>query len=275
MIEEILKQIVKEKKQQSINTLLIRNYLKEYVQYLVLYLIYNEKKTKNLIFKGGSCLRIIYDLSRLSEDLDFDYHEKELGKKILPKLEMFLKKEIKRKYYKNLETKIQSDIRIYLKFSVLRNLGLSNISETDKLLVKIEVSNKVNPYAGLILTPISRFGFNFIIRSYDLPSLMTGKINAFLYRIWYKGKENEIDIKGRDFYDLFWFLQKKIEPNWKMLEKMTGIKNKEELKNILKKRIEKIVTPQKLAYDLGNFISDSQFVQDFSKNYLAIMNKYL
>lgn len=275
MLEEILKQIVFKKKQQSVNSLLIRNYLKEYIQYLVLYLIYNENKMKNLIFKGGSCLRVIYDLPRLSEDLDFDYNEKELGKDILSDLELFLRKEIKSKYYKELETKIQSNIRIYLKFSLLRKIGLSEASETDKLFVKIETSNKINPYANFILIPVSKFGFNFIIKSYDLSSLMTGKINALLYRIWYKGKRNEIDIKGRDFYDLFWFLQKKIEPNWKMLKKMTGIKNKEELKKVLMERIKKTVTPQKLIYDLNNFIADSQFVKDFSKNYLSIIDKYL
>jgi len=47
------------------------------------------------------------------------------------------------------------------------------------------------------------------------------------------------------------------------------------LKNVLIKKIKKAVTPQKLSYDLKNFISDDQFVDDFSKNYLLIINKYL
>lgn len=59
---------------------------------------------------------------------------------------------------------------------------------------------------------------------------MTEKINALLCRIWYKGKRYEIDIKGRDFYDLFCFYKK---------------------------------------------IVDSQFIKDFSKNYLSIIDKYL
>ncbi|MFN4213112.1 MAG: hypothetical protein ACK4FL_04110, partial [Microgenomates group bacterium] len=88
------------------------------------------------------------------------------------------------------------------------------------------------------------------------------------------GDKNEIDIKGRDFYDLFWFLQKKVEPNWRMLKKMTGIKNKNKLKKILMERIKKTVTPQKLAYDLNNFIADKQFINDFSKNYLEILKRY-
>lgn len=278
MIEQILKAIIQEKKLQGNSKSLIRNYLKEYIQYLVLSLLYNQKKMKKLVFKGGSCLRVCYGLPRLSEDLDFDYDEKITGKNILKELDEYLKKEIKNKYYSELETKIQSTIRLYLKFPFLKNLGLANESESNKLYVKIETSNKLSPFAGYILTPVSKYGFNFVVYNYDMPSLMSGKINALLFRIWFKesnNKENQIDIKGRDFYDLFWFLQKGVEPNWKMLKKTAGIKNKKELKGELIKRIKKVVTPQKLSYDLNNFISDNQFVEDFSKNYLTIIKKFL
>ncbi len=277
MIEQILKTIIQEKKLQGISKSLIRNYLKEYIQYLVLSLLYNQKKMKNLVFKGGSCLRVCYGLPRLSEDLDFDYDEKIMGKNILEELDKYLKKEIKNKYYSELETKIQSTIRLYLKFPFLNNLGLANESESNKLYVKIETSNELSPLAEYTLTPVSKYGFNFVVYSYDMPSLMVGKINALLFRVWFKeskNKENKIDIKGRDFYDLFWFLQKGVEPNWKMLKKTAGIKDKNQLKKILIKRIEKVVTPQKLSYDLNNFISDNQFVEDFSKNYLKIINKF-
>jgi len=62
MIEEILKTIVQEKRAQGISNAVIKNFLKEYLQYLVLSLLYNQKKMKNLVFKGGSCLRICFDL---------------------------------------------------------------------------------------------------------------------------------------------------------------------------------------------------------------------
>src|SRR3990167_3080723 len=83
MIEQILQEIVQEKKLQGNGKSLIRNYLKEYIQYLVLSLLYNQNKMKNLVFKGGSCLTLCFHLPRLSEDLDFDYDENILGKNIL------------------------------------------------------------------------------------------------------------------------------------------------------------------------------------------------
>src|SRR3989344_8036099 len=50
----------------------IRNALKETLQYYLLQYISQSPLTDNLIFKGGTCLRIFFDLPRLSEDLDFD-----------------------------------------------------------------------------------------------------------------------------------------------------------------------------------------------------------
>jgi len=147
MIEQILKIIVQEKKLQGNGKSLIRNYLKEYIQYLVLSLLYNQKKMKNLVFKGGSCLRICYELPRLSEDLDFDYDEKILGKNILGELDEYLKKEIKKKYYSELETKIQATMRLYLKFPFLKDLGLANVLKV------INYMSKLKPQMNLVLMP--------------------------------------------------------------------------------------------------------------------------
>jgi len=274
MLEEILKQIILEKKAQGAPKAVILNFLKEYIQYLVLNLIYNHKDFKKLVFKGGSCLRVCYVLPRLSEDLDFDY-DKKAFKTLLPFLENFLSKEIKSKYFPGLETKIQSPKRIYLKFPMLYNLAIAQRPESNKLYVKIETENKILPYAGFELTPVSQFGFNFLAYHYDLPSLMATKINALLFRLWFKGKRQEVDIKGRDFYDLFWFYKNNVKPNWRLLKKITKIKNEKELKAVLLRRIKKSVTTQKLEYDLKNFLPEQSFVSDFSKNYLEIIKNTL
>ena len=263
MLEEILKQIVLEKKSQGISNAVILNFLKEYIQHLVLSLIYNHKDFKKLIFKGGSCLRVCYNLPRLSEDLDFDCDPKVFNA-LLPNLENFLSKEIKTKYFSSLETKIQSKKRLYLKFPFLYHLGMAQKPESDKLYVKIETEDKILPDAGFELTPTSKFGFNFLAYHYDLPTLMATKIHALL-----------LDIKGRDFYDLYWFYKNNIKPNWKLLRKTTKIQNEKELKATLLERIKRSVTTQKLEYDLLNFLPEKEFVSDFSKNYLEIINKYL
>lgn len=275
MLEELLKSIVAEKKQQGVEKTVILNYLKEYIQYLTLSFLFNHKTFKKLVFKGGSCLRICYRLPRLSEDLDFDFDKKSFPDSLLEQLDEYLGGEIRAKYFSSLETKIQSTVRLYLKFPILYRLGLARKPETDKLYVKVETEAGIALLANFELTPVSRFGFNFMVNHYDLPSLMSGKIHAVLHRLWFKGSESDIDVNGRDFYDLFWFLENKVSPNWKMLVKTTGIKNEKQLKSLLKRKIEQVITPQKLSYDLKNFIADRIFVEDFSKNYLQIIKKYL
>jgi len=54
-------------------TSLFPNVLREYFQHLFLDTLYREPETKNLLFKGGTALRIIYGSPRFSEDLDFSW----------------------------------------------------------------------------------------------------------------------------------------------------------------------------------------------------------
>ena len=275
MLKQILKNLVADKKRTGAPDFVIRNFLKEYLQYPVLEFIYNNPDYKRLIFTGGSCLRICYDAPRLSEDLDFDLLEKDYRKLNLEKLAKDLEEFFKKNYLLKIAVKCQGKTRIYLKFPLLKELGLAKAAESDWLYVKIEPSKTFFRNSEIELTPVSRYGFNFLAKNYSLKFLMTGKIYAIFSRQWFKGEGNVIDIKGRDFYDLFWYFQKKAEPDYKNLKRLTGISNEEELKEKLKTRIEKDVTPQKLSYDLKNFFPDQPFVADFCKNYKKIMGKYL
>jgi len=48
-----------------------RNVIREYIQHLCLANLYKNKEAQNLLFKGGTSLRFIYQSPRFSEDLDF------------------------------------------------------------------------------------------------------------------------------------------------------------------------------------------------------------
>ena len=47
------------------------NFTREYLQELILQIIDRKGYFKNLAFVGGTALRVLYDLHRFSEDLDF------------------------------------------------------------------------------------------------------------------------------------------------------------------------------------------------------------
>jgi len=275
MLKEILENIVKEKRQAGAPNFVIKNFLKEYLQYPVLAFIYNSQDYKNFIFTGGSCLRICFNSPRLSEDLDFDLKDADYKKFKISKLEKDFKGYFKEKFLIDIETKQQGNTRLYLKFSVLKELGLAAKNESDLLYVKIEPSRGVFARPKTELQPISGFGFNFIVQRYGLEFLMTGKLNAILTRQWFRGGENEINIKGRDFYDLYWYLENKIKPDYKTLKKLINITDESQLKKQLKEKIAKNVTTRKLSYDLKNFFPNQNFVNDFCRNYKKIMEKFL
>lgn len=275
MLKEILKEIVSSKRREGIPNFVIKNFLKEYLQYPVLSFIYNNKNYKRFIFTGGSCLRICFNAPRLSEDLDFELNKNDYNKLNISIMAGLIKKYFKKNFLIDIVAKCQTNKRIYLKFPVLKDLGLAKIGESNFLYVKIEISESLFVKSKIQLTPVSYYGFNFVVRNYSLPFLMTGKLRAIFNRKWYKGDKSEIDIKGRDFYDLFWYLQKGVLPDFRNLKKFIGIANKKELKRRIKKRIEKNVTPQKLAYDLKNFFPGQDFIFDFCKNYKKIIGEFL
>jgi len=47
------------------------NRVREFLQIVILKIIYDKGFFKNIAFVGGTALRILYDLRRFSEDLDF------------------------------------------------------------------------------------------------------------------------------------------------------------------------------------------------------------
>lgn len=78
----------------------------------------------------------------------------------------------------------------------------------------------------VVTASIVRYGRSFIVRHYDLPTLFASKLAAILQRTpkgFTVGKpEERIDFKGRDLYDLDWYMQRGILPNEAMLH-LNGI----------------------------------------------------
>lgn len=276
MIKEILKNLVEEKKRQGQSNDIIRNLLKESLQFYVLDFIFNSSYGKNLILTGGGALRIGYGLNRLSEDLDLDLEwKKEINKEKLSKeiLEYFKKNQ----KFSEVEATISirgKQKKIYLKFPILYALGIAGKSESEKLYVKIEIAQNVSSCYQTKFIPVAKFNLNFLLRIYTAETLMASKIIAILKRSFKKGKGNRITFKGRDYYDFLWFLQKGLKPHLKRLKDSLGVKNKEEINSMLLGKIEGI-NPSYLKEDLLPLFEDSRFLKNYCQNYKKIVKKYL
>lgn len=183
------------------------NRLREFLQILILKIIYDLGFFKNLSFVGGTALRILYDSRRFSEDLDFSLIKKENYNfdAFTQSLEKQLKKYALETEIKPRDRNIVQNLDIKFK-NLLFELGLSNLKE-EKLFVKTEIDTNPPKGANIEISLVNKT-YVFTVAHYDLPSLYATKLHACFFRKY---------VKGRDFYDLIWYLGKKIKPNFNLL----------------------------------------------------------
>jgi len=184
--------------------------LKEALQIYVLDFLYNHPVYRQLNFYGGTCLHVVYQLNRLSEDLDLDNTAGIPLDHLESDLLTYFQKTI---LYPAVTAKTQQGekgiIRVTLKFPVLNELGLSPYPN-EALHLKVEVSNHVQ-IAIIRKLPVFSFGRSFVPACFSLESMMAGKMIACLERNFQRGNTG-IQVKGRDFYDLLWFMQRGVQP---------------------------------------------------------------
>ncbi len=186
------------------------NYLREYLQHLLLREMFDCGFLQKLIYHGGTALRMIYDLPRFSEELDFHLFGPQLEytpDEELEDIEKALKRngyqvEIKRAYSTNVK-------KIMIEFcSILYEAGISPHKER-KLNIKLEID--VNPPAGFVAEKrvIDRY-FPFVVHHHSVSCFFSGKLHAIMQRGW---------TKGRDFFDLNFILNhwKDVSPDFKFL----------------------------------------------------------
>ena len=254
----------------SRNNLYKRNLLKEYLQVVVLDFIYSHPVYSRLLFYGGSALAHCFDLQRLSEDLDFI----DETKKVKPAK---LAKDLEEYFLKRTDLPVRTTVqkfRVHLKFSILRELGLSNRSETDDLFLKVEVYSRFDFCRSYKtdIRPIFKHNRSVLIKTLDASTLMATKVRAILFRKWEKTDKRgntTVKVKGRDYFDLLWYLQKGIQPNISCIE---GIESMKDLKEKLLDMIARIDS-KSIRLDLEALIANPGFVTNMSKNMKAILER--
>lgn len=183
--------------------------LKEFLQAYTLDFLYNHPVYRKLNFYGGTCLHVIYNLNRLSEDIDLD-NSSGIDLSVLENdLLTFYRSTIG---YADVTAKTQIGEwgvrRTTLKLPILYALGLTSHAN-EPLHLKVEVSQH-RQISIIRKTPVLLFGRSFVAAHFSLETMMAGKMLACLERNFQKGEGSAI--KGRDFYDLLWFMQQKIMP---------------------------------------------------------------
>lgn len=178
------------------------NCMREYLQAYTLRIMHEQGMFRTTAFLGGTALRFLYNLPRFSEDLDFSFAK---GKKYsFTALIKKIKDELDSAGYSLSVSYNDSKIVNYafLKFEgLMYEAGLSQV-KSQKFSIKIEVDTRP-PKGAVLETSIVNKYFPISFLAYDLESLFAGKLHAIL---------NRKHTKGRDFFDIGWYLSK-----WKNL----------------------------------------------------------
>ena len=258
--------------------------LREILQEIVLLGLYRAGFFDHAVFYGGTALRILYGLDRFSEDLDFSLIEPNntfdlsvYEDAVVEALHSFgfdVKIELK-----NTQGTIKS---AFLKGNTSQHL--LNIEAPEDIvktfgqgrLVKIKFEVDTQPPLHFksekktLLAPSP-----FTINTMTLPSLFAGKMHAILCRNWTSRP------KGRDWYDLVWYISYGYELDikhlaarlhqscsWQEQQGLTLLANidKEYILELLRMRIDDLDV-NAAKRDVEVFIADSRILDIWSREF--------
>jgi predicted nucleotidyltransferase component of viral defense system len=177
--------------------------VREYLQARVLESLQDEGVFLRWAFVGGTALRFLFSIPRFSEDLDFSLMAPgdDAGfTSALTKVKRALEREGYRIDIKVSEHRTAASA--WVRFSGLpHELGLSPHS-SQTLSIKVEL-DKNPPPGARIETSVVRRHVTLNLCHHDKASLFSGKLHAIFSRPW---------TKGRDLYDLVWYLADRTWP---------------------------------------------------------------
>ena len=179
-----------------------RNRAREYLQARILLALQDSGAFSNWAFLGGTALRFLFNLPRYSEDLDFSLAPPD-GEPGFEKHMDSVRVDLMAEAY-DVEIRTRSGRAVaaaQVKFrGLLYELGLSPHSN-EVFMIKVEMDTRPPEGAHTETRLVRRF-IMLNLHHYDRPSLMAGKLHAILSRKF---------TKGRDLYDLAWYLS---DPDW-------------------------------------------------------------
>ncbi|MFK5937287.1 MAG: nucleotidyl transferase AbiEii/AbiGii toxin family protein [Sulfurimonas sp.] len=269
--------------------------LREILQEIVLYALSTTNFFNHALFYGGTALRILYGLPRFSEDLDFSLLQKD-DTFNLSKYEKVVVDTLKSYGFEAaVETKVKEQSAVqsaFVKGNTVQHLIAINAPQdiierynAGKLLkIKFEVDTQP-PLNFQEEQKLHLYPAPFMLRVMLPSSLFAGKLHAVLCRGW-KNRP-----KGRDWYDMVWYVQKQYSVDithlaTRLLQSCKALENSEVtmpktieeytpkiLKELLYKRVETLDV-ELAKDDVKRFIYDENELNIWSKDFfIAIIEK--
>jgi hypothetical protein len=206
-----MKEFLKDLVRQSASPIQRRNLVREYLQARILGALQGKGAFIPLAFQGGTALRFLYGLPRHSEDLDFSLERPRRGYDLQAYAAAASSALSKEGYAIDVKLSLEGAVQsCALRFrGLFFELGLS-AHEDEALSIKLEVDTKPPAGAGLEISVVRKYAL-LRLQHHDRASLLAGKLHAILQRKY---------TKGRDLYDLLWYLSDRAwpSPNLRLLK---------------------------------------------------------
>ena len=222
--------------------------LREYLQYKILELLFQSNYASKFAFLGGTCLRIVHNNQRFSEDLDFDNFD--LKEADFEAVSEIIRLGLEKQGFKvEIRNVLRGAYHCYIRFpGLLHETGLSGHREA-RILINLDTEPQnfaFEPQAFFL----NKFDVFTSIRTTPPDLLLSQKICAMTQRR---------QPKGRDFFDAV-FLLGRIKPHYGFLHQQLGISSAEALRTHLLNICEKHDFPA-LAADVQPFLFQPEEVR--------------
>ncbi|MFZ0544017.1 MAG: nucleotidyl transferase AbiEii/AbiGii toxin family protein [Candidatus Promineifilaceae bacterium] len=250
--------------------LLAIHLVREYLQARILQSLQRAGAMQTLAFHGGTSLRFLYDIPRYSEDLDFALELHPETYDFRAYLRQITRDFSAEAYAVDIKLNEKQVVhKAFVRFrGLLHELGLSGHAD-EVLAIKIEVDTSPPSHAGLMTTPLYKY-VPLHSQHHDPATLLAGKVCAILQRNY---------TKGRDIYDLWWYLTQPEwpEPNLEYLEQCLqqgGWKNDSlstaDWQMVVREKLLPLNWPLVME-DVGSFIIDLDEQTGFNKEKLLAL----
>jgi predicted nucleotidyltransferase component of viral defense system len=168
------------------------------------------------VFRGGTCLRIVHGMNRFSEDLDFFLKRPDPGFSWEKYLEHVVRDGKGEGLGFTVQSKAEDKTAVKKAFLRTDSFGkdLSSVlpfTRDPRKLIKVKLEIDLNPPRGSTFeTRFLAFPVTTAITTQSLESGFAMKIGAMLCRTY---------VKGRDWYDFIWYVNKKTVPDLGLLSR--------------------------------------------------------
>lgn len=223
-------------------------------------------------FYGGTCLHLFYGMERFSEDMDFSLLSPD------PKFDFESYFPAIQEEFAIAGKEVEMQLKHKGKPSSIESAFLKESSEVfrigfttqKQIKVKIEVDIYPPPDFStemkLMTRPVSRW-----IRAYSIGDLYAGKVSSALFRAW------RSRVKGRDWYDLEWYVRNGFVCNLKHLSARgresnsnVDLSSREAVIAAFKERIATIDF-KAASEDVRPFLKDASCLDIWSQDYFTAL----